>query len=82
MEPRDLEFDNMTFQLNDASANGISSHHVRKGRWPFSKTYSHAWVLMADGVVRSVRPTVDARIVQQLLTADGGEDALQLPEEP
>jgi hypothetical protein len=35
MEPRDLNFDEMSFKLNDPAGKSISSRHAEAGRWPW-----------------------------------------------
>jgi hypothetical protein len=59
MEPRDLKFSEMSFQLQ--RPNGISS------------PYQTPAVAMADGSVCSLGPELTPATLHALLTADGGE---------
>jgi hypothetical protein len=59
LEPRDLEFDSMSFELQNPE--GISSR------------YKMPAVAMADSTIRSLDPTLDPVVVRALATADGGE---------
>jgi type II secretory pathway pseudopilin PulG len=64
MEPRDLDLQTMSLQINDPSGtSSISSDH-RRG----------AWVGFADGSVRFFENSVDPVVIQGLLTIDGGEE--------
>lgn len=78
MEPRDLDFDTMSFQVNDPSGKGLSSPHRHAGKYPWSEDYPYAWVGMADGSVRRLRETTDPEALRAMLTVNGGET---LPEE-
>jgi hypothetical protein len=63
MEPRDLDFDQMSLTLNAASGARISSHH------PVG-----IYVVMADGSVRLMPPKdLPPETVKALLTVDSGE---------
>jgi hypothetical protein len=59
MEPRDLSFDGMSFELQ--RPNGVSSPYKRPG------------AAMADGSVCSLGPGLSHDALRALLTADGGE---------
>jgi len=59
MEPRDLEFETMPFDLQ--KPDGISSRY----RTPI--------VAMADTTIRSLSPNLDPRVVRAMATANGGE---------
>ena len=60
MEPRDLEFDSMSFELQKPA--GISSR------------YRTPAVVMADSTLRSLSPGLDPRIVRAMATGSGGEE--------
>lgn len=62
-EPRDLDFESMSFQVNDANGKGISSDHG-----------GNANVVFADGLLHIVRDWVDPKLVKALITINGGED--------
>ncbi len=62
-EPRDLEFDEMSFRINDPDRPSISSHHP-----------GGAYVVFCDGRVRFLKNDTDPKIVRALLTIAGGED--------
>ncbi|NLE38522.1 MAG: DUF1559 domain-containing protein [Pirellulaceae bacterium] len=64
MEPRDLEYPPMPTQINPPSAPGISSYHP-----------AGAIVLFADGSIMYLSDR--AKIIEALLTIDGGEDVPQ-----
>ena len=61
MEPRDLRFDRMSFQINDGS-----------GRVPGSRL-GGARVVSVDGTVRTLPDGFDRRKLRAMLTANGGE---------
>lgn len=60
-EPRDLQFDQMTFQLNSSKGKSISSRH------------RHVNVLFADGHVEDLPETTAPDVIRAMLTANGGE---------
>jgi uncharacterized protein DUF1559 len=62
-EPRDLEFDKMSFKINDASQPSISSHHI-----------GGAMLMTADGVVRFLDEATAAEAVKAMLTAAAGDE--------
>ncbi len=62
LEPKDLDVQQLTFQVNGASGNDIGSHHP-----------GGANVLMADGATKFVRDTLPAQYLESLLTAAGSE---------
>ncbi len=68
-EPRDLNFDEMSFTINDKSKPSISSHHVHG-----------AMVLHADGRVRFLDESTDPEELRRLLT-ENLEDASGLRQE-
>jgi hypothetical protein len=61
MEPRDLEFDKMSFRINDGSGHGLGS------------TLGGARVVSADSTVRTLPEDYDATKLRARLTASGGE---------
>jgi Protein of unknown function (DUF1559) len=63
MEPRDLEFDSMSFRINDGSGRGLGSR------------LGGARVVSADGTVRTLPNEFDANKLRAMLTASGGEGA-------
>jgi prepilin-type processing-associated H-X9-DG protein len=64
MEPRDLEFDRMSFAINGPkSAAGLSSRHP-----------GGANSLLVDGAVRFLKQTLAANGLRALLTVAGGEE--------
>jgi hypothetical protein len=65
MEPRDLEFDNMSFRINDGSRRGLGSR------------LGGARVVSADTTVRTLPDDFDPEKLRAMLTANGGE---RLPE--
>jgi hypothetical protein len=62
MEPRDLNFDTMSFRINDPVGVGIRSKHP-----------GVAGVGMCDGSVRSIGQDIDPEVVKAMLTIAGGE---------
>jgi prepilin-type processing-associated H-X9-DG protein len=62
-EPRDLNFDEMSFTINDKTKPSISSHHVHR-----------AMVLYADGHVEWLHESTDPDELKKLLT-ENLEDA-------
>lgn len=67
MEPRDLEFDRMSFAINDRSGQGLGSR------------LGGARVVSADTTVRTLPDNFDPKTLRAMLTADGGE---AVPESP
>ena len=63
MEPRDLNFDEMSFTINDRSGPSISSRHA-----------GGANVLMADGSVRFLSNDTHSALVRAMLTVADNED--------
>jgi len=61
-EPKDLEFDSMSFRINDKNQPGISSHH-RHG----------AYVGFADGSCYFVTDKISESELRALITIAGGE---------
>lgn len=61
MEPRDLEFDTMSYRINDESGRGLGSR------------LGGARVVFADGMVRTIPENFDPNRLRAMLTANGGE---------
>ncbi len=61
MEPRDLEFDSMSFRINDGSGHGLGSR------------LGGARVVSADTTVRTLPDDYDGNKLRAMLTANGGE---------
>ena len=61
MEPRDLEFDSMSFRINDGSGRGLGSR------------LGGARVVSADGSVRTLPDDFDGNKLRAMLTANGGK---------
>ena len=61
MEPRDLEFDSMSFRINDGSGRGLGSR------------LGGARVVSADMTVRTLPDDFDPNKLRAMLTANGGE---------
>jgi hypothetical protein len=69
MEPRDLDWDQMSFQVNDRSRPSISSvHRVGSHRGPHAVTADDGLVFLDD----SMPPD----LIRAFLTIDGGESAV------
>jgi len=66
MEPRDLEFDTMSFKVNDASRPSISGPHPRGPAVVFGDR------IRAYRLDQSLEP----ELIKGMLTIDGGEDAI------
>jgi prepilin-type processing-associated H-X9-DG protein len=62
-EPRDLQFDTMSFRINDPAGNCISSRHL-----------GGAHVLMADGSVRFLADDTEPTVVRALIMRDKGDN--------
>lgn len=58
LEPRDLEYDAMSFIVNDPKRPSISGHHPQGPH-----------VSMADGSVRCLNKDIDPEVLKQMLTA-------------
>ncbi|MSR56876.1 MAG: DUF1559 domain-containing protein [Planctomycetaceae bacterium] len=78
MKPRDLNFEEMNFALNDSEDRSISARHKEKGRWPWSGTSAWVNVLFADGSVKRIRVDTPSETIRALLTANGRE-AITVP---
>ena len=63
MEPRDLDFHDMSFRVNDWSRPSIRSRHPGVANAAFG-----------DATVRSIHEDIDPEVLKALLTADGGEN--------
>lgn len=65
-EPRDLSFDEMSFQVNDETRTCISSRHTRQGR-------RLAAVLFADGTVKMMDESTAPKELRAMLTSAAGD---------
>jgi prepilin-type processing-associated H-X9-DG protein len=61
-EPHDLNFEQMSFKINNSKRQGISSYHV-----------GGVNVAFCDGSVRFLRDSTNPELVKAMLTIDGGE---------
>ena len=61
-EPRDLNFDEMSFKINDPNRIGIRTVH-----------HGIANVGFADGSVRQLSEKIDPEVLKSLITVAGGE---------
>jgi len=61
MEPKDLEFDRMSFRINDRAGSGLGSR------------LGGARVVTADGTLHTLADDFDADKLRAMLTANGGE---------
>jgi hypothetical protein len=86
MEPRDLNFDEMSFRLNDAAGRSISSRHTKPGEGdrirPWTKTVPYVNVLFADGAPKRIRGDTPPETIRVLLTTNGGEEVSLEGREP
>ena len=71
-EPRDLEWDKLSFKLNDLALMSPSSKHVQEGGW-FGEPIPYVNVLLVDGSVRKLPVDTTPEVVKAMLTIDGGE---------
>lgn len=62
MEPKDMDFDSMSFRINDGSGRGLGSR------------LGGARVVSADGSVRTLPDDYDGNKLRAMLTANGGEE--------
>jgi Protein of unknown function (DUF1559) len=65
MEPRDLEFDSMSFRINDGSGRGLGSR------------LGGARVVSADGTVRTLPDDFDANKLRAMLRVNGGDGSTE-----
>ena len=69
MEPRDLDWDRMSFLVNDRSRPSISSEHrVGSHRGPH--------IVAADDGLAYLDDSIPPALIRELLTIDGGEAAV------
>jgi hypothetical protein len=73
-EPRDLDFDAMSFRINDPAGNSPGSAHETKPSWPWQTPVPYVNVLLADGSVKHLPASTAPETLKALLTIDGGED--------
>ena len=71
MEPRDLEFDQMSFSINDRGSRGIGSNHFTPAVFPKSNLGAH--VLLIDGSVRFLGNRFDSETIRSMLTTKSPE---------
>jgi hypothetical protein len=62
-EPRDLDFKDMTFRVNDPVSKGISSYH--RGL---------AYIALCNGSICCICDDIDPKLLKALVTINGGED--------
>ena len=70
MEPRDISFEELLADIDREKGSALLSPHERgpfMNRWPFAP------VAFADGHCRYLDADVDPKMLEALLTADGGE---------
>ena len=79
MEPRDLLFDEMSFEINGAAGNAISSRHKFGGFWPWSGPTSTVNVLFADGSISRLPADTAPDTIRAWITASGGDKAPRPP---
>lgn len=63
MEPRDLNFDEVSFKINDPNGKGVRSEHPGGINVGF-----------ADGSVDTIEKDIDPKVLKALMTVAGGED--------
>src|SRR5258708_452332 len=76
MEPRDLLFDEMSFEINGAAGNAIPSRHKVAGFWPWSGPPPMVNVLFAEGSISRLPASTAPEPIRAWITASGGEKAL------
>jgi len=79
LEPQDLAFDEMSFQINDSAAKSMSSHHRVSGFWPWSGPVATVNVLFVDGTVARLQENTAPETIRAWLTAKGGEEVSSPP---
>lgn len=77
MEPRDLEFDTMSFHINDPLGNSINgSHRFETGKLFWKRKIPCVNAAKCDGSVGSFPLSIDETSLKAFLTIDGKEPAL------
>ncbi len=71
-EPRDLEWDKLSFTLNDPATMSPSSWHVEPETW-LREPVPYVNVLLVDGSVHKLPVDTPPEVLKALLTIDGGE---------
>jgi hypothetical protein len=71
-EPRDLEWDKLSFKLNDPGSLSPGSRHVEPETW-LRDAVSYVNVLLVDGAVKKLPVDTPPDVLKALLTIDGGE---------
>ena len=69
-EPSDLDFQKMSFRINDPNGRGVSSYHSRLAN-----------VVFADCAVHVIEDGIDPKLLKALITIDGGEDVRKFMEQ-
>lgn len=77
-EPEDLDFDTMSFIINDPDTAGLSSRHSIESSLPWGETREYVHVLLADCSVKQLPASTPPEVVRALLTINGGE-VVELP---
>jgi hypothetical protein len=72
-EPRDLDFESMSFRINDPDQPSLSSHHATEPSWPWGNPVPYVHVLMVDGSVKRLPVSTPPETIRSLLTVAGGE---------
>jgi hypothetical protein len=70
-EPRDLDFKDMSFQINDPNGKGIGSYHPQIAN-----------VLFSDGSVRPISNEIDPKLLKSIITINGKEDVSEFFRNP
>ncbi len=70
MEPRDLQFEEMSFVLNDPHGNAPSGHDSEPGPWPWSERINAVHALFADGSLHVLPIGTPPETIRGLLTTD------------
>jgi hypothetical protein len=71
-EPRDLEWDKLSFKLNDPGSLSPGSRHVEPETW-LRDADPYVNVLLVDGAVKKLPVDTPPEVLKALLTIDGGE---------
>jgi hypothetical protein len=72
-EPRDLEWDRLSFRLNDPANLSPGSWHVEPETW-LQDAVPYVNVLLVDGSVHKLPVDTSPDVLKALLTIDGGEE--------
>ncbi len=77
-EPRDLEFNELSFRLNDSDHFSPRSKHGAWTRWPWQTGEPTVMVAFADGSAMALPQSTPPETLRALLTISGGE-TIDLP---